>query len=63
LLVVSHDELHEFSSVDIWVARSFDELDELVWDVCWKASGRAREVEEILDEVFTVESSEPVASR
>jgi hypothetical protein len=62
LLIVSHDQFHELSSVNIWVARSLDELNEFVWYVCWKASRRACEVEEILDKVFTVQSLEPVAS-
>jgi hypothetical protein len=55
LLIVSHDELDELSSVDIWVARSLNELNELVWDMCGETARCACELEEILDEVFTVQ--------
>lgn len=40
LLIVSHNQLHEFSSVDVWVPRALDVLDDFLWNVGGEAPGR-----------------------
>lgn len=52
LLVVSHDQLHEFASVDIRIARVLDVLDDLEREMSWQPLSSLRQRFQVADKIF-----------